>query len=162
LVLEYYSVLHAIFRGKPHLRRCLARCCLCRIYFLTHFRNAGRHDLRCPFGCRQAHCRQQSNQRSGAYYREPEGKRKKRDLNQRRAAKAPVSCPEAESAKVPLPGKISPVIVAHVQMALGLIEGRRIRRGEVMELLSKVLRQHTMEWKSQSGHVQSRPHKQPP
>ena len=58
LVLEYYVLLRSVLRAKPHLRACLTRCRHCRIFFLTHPRNAGRHDLRCPFGCRQAHRQQ--------------------------------------------------------------------------------------------------------
>jgi hypothetical protein len=107
LVLDYYSLLRTVLRAKPRLRLCLTRCRFCRIFFLTHFRNAGRHNLRCPFGCRQAHRRQQSTQRSIAYYREPEGKLKKRALNQRRAIKAPTAHPEPAPPKVLLPRKIS-------------------------------------------------------
>ena len=36
------------------------------IFFLTDARNAGRQDLGCPFGCRQAHRRRQSTRRSVA------------------------------------------------------------------------------------------------
>jgi len=81
LVLEYYVLLRSILHAKPHLRACLTRCRHCRIFFLTHPRNAGRHSLRCPFGCREAHRKQASAQRSAAYYREPKGQRKKSDFN---------------------------------------------------------------------------------
>jgi hypothetical protein len=161
-VLEYYFVLRTVLRAKPHLRPCLTRCRHCRIYFLTHFRNAARQDLRCPFGCRQAHRRQQSTRRSVAYYREAEGKLKKRDLNQRRTAEPPASHPEPASPKAPVSGKPSAIIVAHVQMALSLIEGRRLSRGQVIEILAKVLRQHTIGWRRQSGHASSRSDKRPP
>src|SRR5208337_3183879 len=87
LVLEYYVLLRSVLRAKPHLRACLTRCRHCRIFFLTHPRNAGRQDLRCPFGCREAHRKQASGQRSAAYYGGPKGKRKKSDLNQRRPRK---------------------------------------------------------------------------
>jgi hypothetical protein len=68
----------------PRLRQCLVRCRHCGIFFLTDPCNGGRENLGCPFGCREAHRRRQSTIRSGAYYREPEGKRKKSDLNQKR------------------------------------------------------------------------------
>jgi hypothetical protein len=59
-------------------------CADCGIRFLTHRRNAGRRNLRCPFGCRQHHRRQRSCQRSTAYYRTAAGKTKKKRLNARR------------------------------------------------------------------------------
>jgi len=43
--------------------------------------------LRCPFGCREAHRRQRSNERSVEYYRTPEGKIKKKALNANRYKK---------------------------------------------------------------------------
>ena len=90
LVLSYYVVLRSVLRLKPWLRKCLARCRHCGIFFLTDVRNAGRQDLGCPFGCRQAHRRRQSTRRSVDYYRQPEGKTKKRALNaQRRKTPAP-------------------------------------------------------------------------
>ena len=45
-----------------------------------------RKDLGCPFGCSEAHGKQQSTRRSVAYYQSKEGRDKKRDLNQRRSA----------------------------------------------------------------------------
>jgi len=81
LVLSYYVVLRSVLRLKPGLRKCLARCRHCGIFFLTDVRNAGRLDLGCPFGCSQAHRQRQSTRRSVAYYREPEGQVKKRELN---------------------------------------------------------------------------------
>jgi hypothetical protein len=62
------------------------RCQHCRIFFLAHPRNAGRKDLGCPFGCREAHRKRESNQRSAAYYGDAKGKSIKRDLNNMRKA----------------------------------------------------------------------------
>jgi len=59
-------------------------CCRCGIEFLTAPPNAGREDLRCPFGCRELHRRQQSNWRSTDYYRTNAGRVKKKKLNARR------------------------------------------------------------------------------
>ena len=84
LVLEYYVLLRSVLRTKPRLRKCLVRCRHCGIFFLTTPSNSGRKDLGCPFGCQEAHRRRQSTIRSGAYYRDPKGKRKKSDLNQKR------------------------------------------------------------------------------
>ena len=81
LVLEYYLLLRSVLRAKHCLRACLTRCGHCGIFFLTDPRNAGRRDLRCPFGCRAAHRQQQSTRRSVAYYRDPAGRKKKSALN---------------------------------------------------------------------------------
>lgn len=67
----------------------MAYCRDCGIRFLTHPRNAGRQDLRCPFGCRQHHRRQGGCQRSTAYYQTAAGKRKKKRLNARRQVPSP-------------------------------------------------------------------------
>ena len=72
-MLSYYVVLRSVVRLKPWLRKCLARCRHCGIFFLTHTRNAGRQDLGYPFGCREAHRKSQSTRRSVDYYRQPEG-----------------------------------------------------------------------------------------
>jgi hypothetical protein len=99
LVLSYYVVLRSVVRLKPRLRTCLARCRHCGIFFLTDVRNAGRKDLGCPFGCRQAHRKTQSTCRSVDYYRQVEGKAKKRDLNARRR-KTPAPPPSPTPAPV--------------------------------------------------------------
>jgi hypothetical protein len=144
LVLEYYLLLRSVLRAKPRLRACLSRCRHCRIFFLADPRNAGRRDLGCPFGCREAHRKQQSTRRSVAYYRDPQGRKKKSGLNQRRA-KSSVPEPTA-GASMPKPGSAqwNEVMVEHVRMVSSLIEGRRVSRQEILEMLAKVLRQHTM------------------
>jgi hypothetical protein len=119
------------------------------MFFFTHPRNAGRHNLRCPFGCREAHRKEQSAQRSAAYYRDPKGKRKKSDLNQRRkSASACAGARPQPARKVPAgkPAAVqaNPVIVEHVRMVVSLIEGRRISRRAILQMLAKNLRQHTM------------------
>lgn len=140
------SVLHA----KPHLRECLTRCRHCGIFFLTHPRNAGRHDLRCPFGCREAHRKQASGQRSVAYYREPKGKGKKRDLNQRRPRQycPPKPAPNPPRAQRPWRSRRGREwnlrLVEYVRMVASLIEGRRISRAQVLRMLARKLRQHTL------------------
>jgi len=71
-------------QSHPELCGCVASCADCGIRFLTHPRNAGRRNLRCPFGCRQHRRQQRSCQRSTAYYRTAAGKTKKKRLNARR------------------------------------------------------------------------------
>ncbi len=141
-------LLRSVLRAKPHLRACLSRCRHCRIFFLTHPRNAGRRNLRCPFGCREAHRKQQSTQRSVAYYRDPQGKKKKCALNQRRVSKGAADRPRAvrpvaptlrnEWADGPQP------MVEHVRMVVSLIEARAVSHTEIREMLQRVLRQHRM------------------
>ena len=141
LVLQYYVVLRSVLRGHPHLRCCLRRCRHCRIFFLTHPRNARRRDLRCPFGCRQAHRKRRSTDRSVAYYTTVEGKAKKKMQNGKRVrsggglAPAP---PEAGAVEVHAD------MVRYVAMVASLIEGRRVSAAEMLERLARAMRQHSM------------------
>jgi len=172
LILTYYLLLRSVLRAKPHLRRCLKRCRHCRIFFLTDPRNAGRKDERavgrkdlgCPFGCSEAHCKQQSTRRSVAYYQTEEGKKKKQRLNQRRRAlvggKAPVQEDEAPSRA--LPGPWPEPVVEHVRMVVSLIEGRPVSREEILEMLAKVLRQQGTARRRKIDHAVSWLHENPP
>lgn len=142
-MLAYYVVLRSVLRLKPWLRKCLARCRHCGIFFLTDRRNAGRKDLGCPFGCGLAHRKRQSTQRSVAYYREPEGKVKKRALNARRR-KTPASPPSALPPVQPVPPPWPRPILKYVCALTSLIEGRRVELSEVVEMLQRTVRQHRM------------------
>lgn len=138
LVLSYYLVLRSVLRNKPWLRKCLARCRHCGIFFLADPRNAGRQDLGCPFGCSRAHRQRQSTQRSVAYYREPEGKIKKQALNARRR-----KSPLPPSSPSPVPPELRPFL-HYLCGVLGLIEGRPVRLWEVIQMLERTARQHRM------------------
>jgi hypothetical protein len=149
LVLEYYALLRSVLRAKPHLRACLTRCRHCGIFFLTHPRNARRRDLHCPFGCREAHRRQASAQRSAAYYRDPKGRRKKSQLNQRRPRKYGPAKPAPDPPRARAPqrrhrARWNPGMVEYVRMVISLIEGRRISRAQVLRMLARKMRQHTL------------------
>ena len=148
LVLEYYVLLRSVLRAKPHLRACLTRCRHCRIFFLTHPRNAGRHDLRCPFGCREAHRKRASVQRSAAYYGDAAGKERKSKINQRRPRQycAPEPPSERPRARRPKRRRVrwNPLMVEHVRMVCSLIEGRRLSRPAVLRMLARNFRQHRM------------------
>ena len=142
-------LLRSVLRAKPHLKACLTRCRHCRIFFVTHPRNAGRHDLRCPFGCREAHRKRASAQRSAAYYGDAEGKSIKSRINQRRPRnycppEPPSERPRAPDASQRGPAQWDPQMVEHVRMVTSLIEGWRVSRRQVLEMLARVLRQHTM------------------
>ena len=165
-MLEYYGLLRSVLGAKPHLRACRTRCRQCGIFFLTHPRNAGRHDLRCPFGCREAHRKQASAQRSAAFYREPKGKRKKSELNQRRPRqycppKLAPHPPRTRSPKGRRP-KWNPPMVEYVRMVASLIEGRRISRGQVRRMLARKMRQHRMGRRRRIDHTVAWLHKEPP
>ena len=137
-MLSYYVVLRSVLRLKPWLRKCRARCRHCGIFFLTDARNAGRQDLGCAFGCRHAHRQSQSTRRSVDYYRQPEGRAKKRALNARRC-KVPSPTPPP-SPLLPWPRPI----LEHVRVVTSLIEGRRVLLSEIMAMLERTLRQHRM------------------
>jgi hypothetical protein len=140
-VKQYYVVLRSVLRSRPHLRRCLSRCQHCRIFFLTHPRNAGRSDLRCPFGCREAHRKQRSTERSGAYYATSEGKVKKKMQNGKRAqggVRADANPPVPEAPQFPAG------MVTYVAMVASLIEGRPVSEEEIVRMLLRAMSQHSM------------------
>lgn len=132
-VLAYYRLLRSIVRSKPGLRRRLTRCRRCGIFFLTHACNGGRRDLRCPFGCQEAHRGLESTRRSVAYYRDEIGKMKKRIQNGRRGQEKQ---PEQKAAA---PNEPSERMVKHLQMVLSAIEGRKVSREEVLALRQRGL-----------------------
>jgi hypothetical protein len=141
-------ILRSVLRKKPHLRKCLKRCRHCRIYFLTSPRNAARPIVRCPFGCREAHRKQQSTKRSVAYNRTAGGKRKKADLNNKRrrngiAPAAPQKEPDVSATEAGQ-GRWDRQMVEHVRMVISLIEDREVSREEILEVLRKDLRQHSL------------------
>lgn len=140
VVLAYYVVLRSVLRDKPWLRKCQARCRHCGIFFLTDRRNAGRRDLGCPFGCGREHRRRESTRRSVAYYREPEGKVKKQALNGQRRSRGRNASPAPVDRASPSWRRI----LAYLCVLLGLIEGRRVQRWEVIEMLERTRRQHRM------------------
>ncbi|MBT8332588.1 MAG: hypothetical protein KJP06_09725 [Deltaproteobacteria bacterium] len=146
MVAQYYWVVRSVLKEKPHLRKCLTRCRHCHILFFTHPRNVGRRDLGCPFGCRDAHRRQNSIDRSTEYYRTPEGKIKKKHLNAGRSGQnhlPQLSCDE--KGKDDYGCKIDDAAVCHIQLVTSLIEGRLVGLAEISAMLDKILRQHSID-----------------
>ena len=145
---QYYVVLRSVRRAGVELRRCVTRCRHCGIFFLTHPRNAGRRDLGCPFGCKEAYRKRRSTQRSVEYYGTEEGKTKKKIQNGKRKhgeARAdqnrqPRSAPQLERAGV----RLDAVMVGYVRMVTSLIEARRVSEDEIVEMLVRVMRQHSI------------------
>jgi hypothetical protein len=156
LVLEYYRVLGSVLRSQPGLRRCLTRCRHCRIFFLTHPRNAGRDDLRCPFGCRQAHRKRGSTRRSVSYYQTPDGRFKKQLQNGRRRQRQVRSAERRSDERGFEPG-----MVAYVGMVVSLIEGRPVDREEILAMLTRAVRQHSMAQAAGMDYVVGQPRGDP-
>lgn len=159
-MLQYYVVLRSVLRGQSHLRRCLRRCRHCRIFFLTHPRNARRRDLRCPFGCRQVHRKRRSTERSVAYYTTLEGKAKKKMQNGKRVrsggGRAAATQPESGARE------FQAGMVGYVAMVASLIEGRRVSEGEMHRRLARALRQHSMACRRRMDYVVAQLHKHGP
>ena len=172
LLRQYYVVVRAIVRREPKLRNCLTRCTHCRILFITHPRNAGRTDLRCPFGCRQAHRNQQSTQRSAAYYRAEEGKEKKRMQNskRRKGTKSKAAPPKKQQATsttattstTAAAAKQPKAVIDYLQMMTSLIEGRQVGRDEVENLVERVLRQPSIDHEKRMDYLAQNLKKRPP
>ena len=141
LVARYYVLLRSVLHTHLHLRHCLCRCRECRIFFLTHPRNAGRKDLRCPFGCREMHRRQKSSQRSAAYYRTEHGKGKKKDQNDKRRQRGQGTDPRRPPGKGPAM-QLDADIVRYLAMLVSRIERRRVSEREIRKILARAVRQH--------------------
>jgi hypothetical protein len=119
--------------------------------------------LRCAFGCRQAHRKQESTRRSVAYYRDPEGRKKKAALNNRR--RSPATSPagtEKVGSSNQAPSRLSEIMVQYVRVVCSLIEGRRVSRSEVLEMLRKVLRQHSIGRLSKIDYIVRQLNQNPP
>jgi hypothetical protein len=126
-----------------------------------------RKDLGCPFGCSEAHRGQESTRRSAAYYRTKEGRKKKRDLNQRRpaACRSPAPAPAAIPKNAPDPAGSGPwpePLVDHVRLVVSWIERRPVRRAEILQLMTKVLRQQGMGRRRRIDHTVAWLHEHPP
>ena len=145
---QYYVVLRSVLRTRTELRRCVTRCRHCRIFFLTHPRNAGRRDLGCPFGCKQAHRKRRSSERSVEYYGTEQGKAKKKIQNGKRShgkTRADHNQQLPRSRQLERDGvRLDAVIVGYVGMVTSLIEQRRVSENEIVEMLVRAMRQHRM------------------
>ena len=142
MVAQYYWAVRSVLQQKPHLRKCLVRCRHCQILFFTHPRNAGRIDLGCPFGCRDAHRRQNAIRRSIEYYRSPEGKVKKKHLNAGRSRQNRLPEPDFEENGV---CTVDDEKVWHIRLVTSLVEGRWVGLAEIYAMLERILRQHSID-----------------
>lgn len=148
MVGQYYVVLRSVLRTRTDLRKCVTRCRHCRIFFLTHPRNAGRRDLGCPFGCKEAHRKRRSTKRSVEYYGTEQGKTKKKIQNGKRSqgqARADHNPQPIRGRQLERDGiRLDAVIVGYVRMVTSLIEQRRVSEEEIVEMLVRAMRQHRM------------------
>jgi hypothetical protein len=139
-----------MLKDKAHLRKYLKRCRHCRIFFLTHPRNAVRNDLRCPFGCRQAHRKEDARRRCDEYYRSSAGKIKKRLLNARRSERnLTVNAPKESKEDSPAPGALEIAldmqIIIHIRTVTSLIEERIVPLEDILCMIRRILRQLSIE-----------------
>jgi hypothetical protein len=191
-VRQYLNALDSILASNPHLQSCAAHCIHCGIRFLTHPRNAGRENLRCPFGCREHHRRKRSSQRSTAYYQTATGKKKKKLLNARRSRSSLPACGEqsrdelgddreVNSPNVQLPEELSVKVelrlgsvvlneanlvnshmMQYVWMVTSLIEGIFLTRNELIAHLRQAMRQHSIANRKRVDYVLRFLHQHPP
>ena len=147
LVLAYYHLLRKLLRDKINLHQLLTRCRHCRILFLTDPRNRNRQDLGCPFGCAEVLRKKALTARTMRYYRTPGGRKKKKLLNTQRYRKDPLrqpprpEPPQPETELEVTQTRFNPTMVSHLTTVATLVEGRRVRRGEILQLLHKIERQ---------------------
>lgn len=154
-------MLRSVLRSHPPLRRFLKHCRHCRIFFLAHPRNAGRKDLHCPFGCREANRKRESTRRSGEYYRTSGGKIKKKIQNgkRRRKEKAPDSQEEETRASA---DEWNGQILEHVRMVASWIERRRVSLDEIVKMLRRVVRQRSIGGRRRIDYIVAHLNKAPP
>jgi len=185
LVRQYQTAVDSAVQSHPELRGCVVCCVHCGIRFLTHPRNAGRRDLRCPFGCRRQHRRECANRRSGAYYRSPQGNRAKKRRNLRRSCRqAPATAPppalaqqpptdEPHAAEAPAQLRLETVVLdesalarssllPYVRMLLRLIDGVKLTCREVLAVLRESLRQRSIGVRRRIDYILGFLHQHPP
>jgi hypothetical protein len=115
--------------------------------------------LRCPFGCREAHLKRRSTERSVAYYTTAEGKAKKKMQNGKRAQGG---VPADPNPPVPEAPEFPASIVGYVAVVASLIEGRPVSEAEILQMLARALRQHSMARRRRMDYLVAQLHKHGP
>jgi hypothetical protein len=122
--------------------------------------------LGCPFGCADEHRQREWRRTSAEYYKDPDGKRRKSQHNQRlrdrrKAAGALEKVPEP-----PRPPKakeeIPTTLVSYVQRVVGAIERRKVSREEILEMLAKEKSQHSLVRQRRVDQIIRSLHERPP
>ena len=150
-------------KNDPRLRQYPTRCRHCGILFFNDPRNAGRTDIRCAFGCRQAQKKESSNKRSKEYYQTDEGKEKKKELNRRRG-ESKESPPEETKRNLEAASEepIDQDLLTHLRLVARHIEGRRIALETIRAMANALMRQHRMDFQKKRGYRRSNFAKTPP
>lgn len=171
LVLQYYALLRSVLRTRPKLRQCLTQCWHCGINFIAAACNAGR-KLGCPFGCADEHRKREWRRTSAEYYEDPDGKRRKSQHNQRQRDRRKVAAasetvpqaprrPEAKE-EIPATVEIPATLIGYVQRVVSGIEGRRVSREEILEMLAKEKSQHSLVRQRRVDQIIRTLHERPP
>ena len=118
---------------------------------LTSPSNRGRDDLRCPMGCRVEHARQERNRLSSEYYRTPEGREKKRELNKKSRSGDGASVNGADA-----PSDINgdADLESYLKSIFSVIEERPVDDTEVQSLIQRSrdeLRQYSLGKNEKAG-----------
>ncbi len=107
----------------------ICKCRSCGIDFLTSRSNLTRKDLHCVFGCREQQRKRSSRARSRKRNQTPEGKQKKRKLNQGRAktSNERVAGPSLECRRL------------YYRWLIWLIDGVRLTASELTDFILSIL-----------------------
>ena len=132
------------------------RCKSCGIFFITYPQNKGRKDLNCPFGCQEAHRKQQSKTRSTEYYRTKEGQEKKRQQNAKRSKKSQEVVVTPDEIKEQL--EFCAVLLRYIRALVSLIDGLSLSIQETISMLKQVLRQRGIAQSRKLDHIVFRLH----
>jgi len=152
IISGYYGILRHALQNTDKKHRVLSRCRYCTIAFLTTPSNRDRHDLLCPFGCRENHKRHQSKKRSTAFYQTSDGKKIKKELNRRRYIKKEGSSQQKNEGLK----RWNPHLLNHLRFIISILEEIRMTKVELQVLLNHFLkkwRQHPLFIWSETGKI---------
>ena len=99
---------------------------------LTGPSNRGRDDLRCPMGCRMKRAREERSRLSREYYKTPEGRAKKQELNKNRKGSGGPASEES-----PTPNNNDADLESYLKSIVSVIEGRAVDDSEVQSLIER-------------------------
>ncbi len=151
----YYFGIRGILKTRPELKAYLKRCRHCQILFFTHPRNTIRNDLRCLFGCRDAHRAIQSSKRSIEYNRTNKGKKKKAALNQRRCKKQTGRGGSVQDRSESKSYETNRDTMIHIQIIIRFVEGYRMDLDRINHLIHQ-MRQHSIDFHGKLNYPCSR------
>ena len=121
-----------------------------------------------PLRCQEAHRKKESTRRSTDYYSDSEGKKIKSAINnkRRRFPGRTEEAPKTATDTVPEPQVASngwnEPIVEHVRMVVSLIEERWVSREEILSMLEKKKRQHSLGRRGKIDYMLRRLNANPP